>query len=755
MRTSDGKGALSRWGGFVYDHPLPVIGLSALLLVTSVVALLEGGHLAGNFAPSGQALQASRLIEQGLPQPGHTSFQLIFSSDRLTALDPAFQKAVGDALQPLTHNPRVTGIETPYTGTGISDASALVSTDGHRVLTTVYLRDDFKAATMYYPQLRAAVHSETLRVQATGDIAVSRDLDLALDRDLGRAELTSFPIALLLLVIVFGSLVSSLLPIGIGALTIVGGSAGVLLMARATDVSDVTTDLIILLGLGLAIDYSLFVISRFREELAAGRDTRQALTVVLATAGRAIVFSALTVGISLSGLLFYQGTFLPALGVAAALTVGLGIVYGLTLLPAVLSLLGPKVNWLRVRPLHPARDTAGWSALAHLVMRRPIVMGVPALFLLLVVGSPFLQLRFESNDLNFLPADAEARQAHSLLVSSFPAQSDAEIAVVVQYPSGRPLSASRVGDLYDLSRSIGRRRDVRAVRSVVDLDPTLTRAGYQALYSQASLSGPVADAVRQTVGRDFVVMDVTSRYQDGSDQVRALVRSLRSQSVLGARVLVTGTTAFNLDVIDLIQQQTPAAIAFVVGATVLVLYVMLRSLVLPLEAVAFTLLSITVSFGAMVWVFQQGHLSGLLGFTPSPIDPALPVLLFCIVFGLSMDYEVLLLSRIKEAYAEGRDNQAAIAEGMQRSGPVITSAALIAVAVFGAFTVGQVVLVKAVGLGLALAVAIDATVVRMVAVPALMRVIGELNWWAPRWMSPGSAAHQPGRTSEETGTEMP
>jgi RND superfamily putative drug exporter len=740
--SGNGSGRLwSTWAVFVCQHPWVVLLFSGVLPLGSATGVAAGGRLAGQFQPQGQALHASQVLQHELPQPGRSSFQLVFSSGTMRARDPLFRTSLLSAVEPLKHDRRVTLVETPYNA-GVASRNAMVSKDQHAALAVVYLGDEFKTASAYYPQIRAEVRSGSLQVRAAGDLAVSRDLDLALDQDLGRAELTSFPIALVLLVIVFGSLVASLLPLGVGGMTILGGTAGALLLARRTDVSDTTTDLVILLGLGLAIDYSLFVVSRFREELAAGRSTEGALVATMATAGKAITFSALTVGISLSGLLFFQGTFLPALGAAAALTVAMAIVYGMTFLPATLALLGPNVNRLRVRRLRPKPDRRFWSAMARRVMERPVVWLLPSLALLLLVGSPFLSLRLESNDLNFLQASSEARRAHAELVSQFPGQDQARIPLVVSYASGNPLSRSRVGNLYDLSRAIGARSDVSAVQGVVSLAPGMTKEDYQALYSSATLPGPAAEAKRQTVGRHIVTLEVIARDPEGSERAQQLVRALRTMSVPGGLVLVTGQTAFNVDTIDLIRSQTPLAIGFVIVITGIVLFLLLRSVVLPIKAVLLSLLSITASFGALVWIFQQGHLSSFLGFTPSPLDPVLPVLLFCIVFGISMDYEVLLLTRIREAYLREHDNRTAVAIGLQRSGPVITAAAAIAVAVFGAFTVGQVVLVKAIGLGLALAVAMDATIVRIVVVPSLMRLLGDLNWWAPPRLRSSAVHHR-------------
>jgi RND superfamily putative drug exporter len=351
---------------------------------------------------------------------------------------------------------------------------------------------------------------------------------------------------------------------------------------------------------------------------------------------------------------------------------------------------------------------------------------------LLLAGVPFLHLRFESSDLNLLPAQTEARHAQQVLVTRFPEQGYAHIAVVVRFPGQDPLSSDNVGALYDLSRSIAAQQGVLRVDSVVDVQPSLDRAAYQSLYAnRQSLPAPLQQAVRESVGRDLVVLDAVSTYDPQSEQARGLVRRIRSLPHEQGQLLVTGTTAVELEIIDLITSIAPWAIGFVIGVMYLVLLALLRSLLLPLKAVLMTVLSISASFGALVWIFQDGHLSAQLGFTPSALDPAVPVLLFCMVFGLSMDYEVLLLSRMQEAYLATRDNATAVGLGLERSGRLITGAAAIMVAVFASFATGSVVLVKAVGLGMAIAVAADATIVRCVAVPAIMRLLGRVIWWAP------------------------
>jgi RND superfamily putative drug exporter len=365
-------------------------------------------------------------------------------------------------------------------------------------------------------------------------------------------------------------------------------------------------------------------------------------------------------------------------------------------------------------------------------MRRPLVALLPALGLVLLAGSPFLHIRLAQAGITTLPPAAESRQTWDAVKRQFPAQEQTRIWVVAQFP-GTPLTADRVGALYDLDRQVQALDGVLRADSIVDLDPALTRADYQRMYGAplGSLPPAVRMAVRSTVGRDLAVLSVLTAADPTSDQARRLVRAIRALELAGGQVLVTGPTAIDLDSIDFMAARTPAAITFVVLSTLVVLFLLLGTVVLPIKAVLMNALSIAASFGALVWVFQDGHLTGLLGITPAPIDPTVPVLLFCIVFGLSMDYEVLMLTRMKEERAAGATNIQAVAAGLQRCGRLITGAAAIMILVFSAFALADVVVVKAIGLGLAIAVAVDATLVRSLIVPASMRLLGDLNWWVP------------------------
>jgi len=727
------------WGRFVYRHRWPVLIISAVLLGLSVAGILTGGTLAGNggFGANLAAGKAAKLIAaeiQPEQAPTGSGMELVFISSTLTATDPGFQSAVEQAVAPLLGDSRITRVDTPYK-LAAAARSSYISKDAHKVLVIVHFKDSSIQAQSYLSQVVDEIYPSGLQVLATGQVPINLAFNNTLEQDLQRAEYVALPITLILLVLIFASFVAALLPISVGVLAIVGGVGGTLFLARFTDVSQYAINVVTLIGLGVAIDYSLFIVNRFRDELAAGASREDAIATSMSTAGRAITFSGITVAVGLSAMLFFQGTFLASMGAAGAIVVAVAVMYGLTFLPALLSVMGPKVDRLRL-PFLGRRKPAGtgaWHSMAVWVMRRPWVVLVPALAILLVAGTPFLQLRLANGDVDQLPPSNEARQGYDTLVSDFPGQDQTTIEAVVYYPDGSPLTSDHIGAIYDLSRRLASLPYVLHVDSIVN-DPSLTRAQYQSLYSgpTSQLPSGLQQALKFGAGEHLTIIGVVTNKQYTSDEARTIVTAVRGESVPDGQVLATGGTAFDLDIVNYILERTPVAVGTVLLVTYVVLFLLTGSVILPLKAVLTNLFSISASFGAMVWIFQQGHLSQLLGFTPQSIDPSIPVILFSIVFGMSMDYEVLLISRIQEEYRRTGDNQAAVALGLEKSGRLITGAAAIMVAVFLAFALANVVIIKAIGVGLAIAIAVDATIVRILIVPSVMRILGRANWWAPR-----------------------
>ncbi|HEY6201939.1 MAG TPA: MMPL family transporter [Candidatus Limnocylindria bacterium] len=714
---------LEGWGRFVHRRRWAVLGVSLAILALSALLLAQGGDLRNpDTIPSTESGRASQLLTSELPRPtgapAGASFTLLFRSERLAVKDPAYQQAVVDALVPLRADARVTSIRTYYD----TPTPSLLSRDGHGMLAFVQLKDPRSVAEVYFEDLRALVRSDSLTILATGGLPINRDFDVILDRDLQRAEIVSLPVALILMLIVFGTVVGALVPLGVGVLAIVGGLGGVFLLTRFTDVSTYALNIVTLIGLGTSIDYSLFIVSRFREELAAGASREDALARSMGTAGRAVVFSGLTVAIGLSGLLFFEGTFLASLGLAGAIVVAVAVVYALTFLPALLAILGPRVNaWRLPFPRREQSATGLWHSIATAVMRRPLLVLVPTVAFVLAAGSPFLHIRLANADTTALPPGSESRRGYDMLVRDFPGQEQSAFPIVLYFADGDPLRSGRDAEVFALSRKIATLPDVLRVEAPFDDSGHLLPA--------AAVTGPHIAVIRVITARPA-----------SSDAARDLVRAIRAlPDPAGGEILVSGQTAFDLDTIDFVATHAVRAVAFIVVLTYMALFLLLGSVVLPLKAVLMNLLSISASFGAMVWVFVDGHLSQLMNFTPQALDPSVPVILFCIVFGLSMDYEVLLLSRIQEEYKRTGDNTHAVAEGLERSGRLITAAAAIMVAVFTGFALADVVIIKSIGLGMAVAVALDATLVRALIVPAAMRLLGGLNWWAP---GPIARAHR-------------
>ncbi len=737
----------SAWGRFVYRFRWAVLVVSVVLLAASGFVVSQGAKLqSGGFIETAESGRGSRLISKELPRSGNATFTLLYSSPTLSATDAAFRDAVQRSLEPLRADPRVDSIQSPYDPTA-ADPTAHFSRDRHAATVDVALKDPLDVASDYYGELRALVRSDTLDVQATGVVAITYGFNQVLESDLQRAETVSLPLALVLLLIVFGTFVAALLPLGVGVLAVMGGIAGMFLLARVTDVSIYAENVVTLIGLGVAIDYSLFITNRFREELHRGRTTEEAVAVALSTAGRAITFSGLTVAIGLSGMLFYQGTYLSSMGLAGAIVVASAVLYGLTFLPALLSVLERRIDLVRVPFFAPQQgDGRGlWHRIATAVMDRPVAVLIPVVAVILAIGSPFLRLHLANGDVTMLPKHEESRAAYDRLTADFPGAGQTHIEVIVRYDS-QPLTAEHVPQLVDLQKKLEALPDVQKAQSAFSLDPRLNADAYVALYTLpadrlppqlqalAAAAGPQLQAVRQQmIGPHVVLFDVVTSRAAYSDEAHDLVKAARALAAPpGSEKLVTGFSAIDLDTVGYIVDRTPAAVAYVMVATIVVLFLLLGSVVLPVKAVVMNLLSISASFGALVWVFQEGHLREQLGFTASGgIDPTLPVIMFCTLFGLSMDYEVLLLSRIQEEYARLGDNTHAVAEGLERSGRLITGAAAIMVGVFAAFGLAEILIIKALGLGMALAVAIDATLVRALVVPATMRLLGRVNWWAP------------------------
>ncbi len=561
----------------------------------------------------------------------------------------------------------------------------------------------------------------TVTVGVTGRDAVFAEVGSTIEHDLAVAELIAFPITAILLLIVFRSVISALLPLAVGGIAIVGTFLVLTVLSELTLVSIFALNLTTALGLGLSIDYALFIVSRYREERGNGHESALAVVRTVATAGRAVFFSGLTVAISLGALLVFPIAFLRSFAYAGIPVVGLAVLGAIVFLPALMALLGDRIDKLSLpRRNRTVVEGAFWSKLAHAVMARPLPIATAVIVVLLILGSPFLHIAFGLPDDRVLPASSDVRQVSDQLRDDYDSNDTGALAVVL--PGNDPITEEGAIGVYaaELSQLDGAARVDSASGIYIDGQMVLADA-------------PNADrfVVEGEAGTWLSVVPSVEPVSEEGEQLVADIRALPAPD--GEHALVGGLSAQLTDVKQGIFDRLPYALGVIVVATFILLFLMFGSVLVPAKALVVNTLSLTATFGAMVWIFQDGHFADSLGFTPTGLlDTTTPVLMFCIAFGMSMDYEVFLLSRIKEEYDRTGDNASSVAAGLAKTGRIITAAAVLISVVFLAFATSSVSFIKLFGIGLTLAVLMDATLVRATLVPAFMELAGDANWWAPK-----------------------
>ncbi|MGP4003046.1 MMPL family transporter [Streptomyces sp. 8N706] len=699
----------------------PRISLLLALLFTAL-AVVAGSGVADRMgsggweAPDAQSSYARTALERAFPA-SQPNLILLVDSGRAGVDDRAVAAEAGKLAERLGKEKSVTGVSSYWA----TRSPALRAEDGREAMITARLTGDEKATSKTLERIAPEFRGKhgPVEVSLGGPVAVRHELQTTIQDDLLRAELIALPVTLVLLVMVFGSAIAALLPLGVGIVAILGTDAVLRGITEFTDVSVFAQNLTTALGLGLAIDYALFIVRRFREELAAGAEPLPAVAATLRTAGRTVLFSALTVAVSLAAMLVFPQYFLRSFAYAGIAVVLLASAGALIVLPAALVLLGHRVNALDLRKLlrrgRPGKESGGrgWACIARLVMRRAPFFAVATTGVLVLLGLPFLGVRFGTADDRQLPSTAESHVVQQHIRDGFPGSPGGAVEVLAEGGPSAP-------ELADYSSRIS------ALPGVLRVDgPT----GQYVQGERTRKPGP-AEAARSTGSAAQISVLPEGEAVDAAGQ--DLVREIRAESP-PFRTSVTGTAAVLVDSKDAIADRLPWAVAIVTVVTLVLVFLLTGSVLIPLQAVILNALSLTAMFGAVVWVFQDGNLSGLLSFTSTgDIETTLPVLMFCVAFGLSMDYGVFLLSRIKEEYDRTGDHHGAVVFGLRRTGGLITAAAVILAVVMVAIGTSRVTNTKMLGLGIALAVLMDAMVVRSLLVPAVMRLTGRATWWAPR-----------------------
>ncbi|MGW1895332.1 MMPL family transporter [Streptomyces sp. NPDC002004] len=687
------------WTRFVTARPRFAL---LLALVLTALAVVAGSGVANRLGaggwedPAAQSTYATKALEREFPgsQP---NLLLLVDSGRASVDAPEVAAEAKRLTARLAGERDVTGVGSYWQ----TRSPELRAEDGHEALIAARITGDDKAMGETLDRIAPAFRGThgPVRVSVGGPVAVRHEMQTIIREDLTRAEMIALPITLVLLVMVFGSAVAALLPLSIGIVAILGTNAVLRGITEFTDVSVFALNLTTALGLGLAIDYALFIVRRFREELALGAGPREAVGATLRTAGRTVLFSALTVAVSLAAMLVFPQYFLRSFAYAGIAVVLLAAAAALILLPAALVLLGHRVNSLDLRRLvrrgAPRRTEAGagWARAASLVMRRAPVFAVATTVGLVLLGLPFLGVKFGTADDRQLPTGAESHVVQQHIRDGFPGSPGGGLDVLAE---GRATPAQYAAY----------RERIAGLPGVLRVD------------------GPV-------VKGDSAYFSLTPKGEAVGQGTQRLVREVRAADA-PFRTSVTGTAAVLVDSKHAIGARLPWAAGIIAVVTLLLVFLLTGSVLIPLQAVVLNALSLTAMFGAVVWVFQDGHLSGALNFTSTgDIETTLPVLMFCVAFGLSMDYGVFLLSRIKEEYDHTGDHRRSVRHGLQRTGGLITAAAVILAVVMVAIGTSRVTNTKMLGLGIALAVLMDAMIVRSLLVPAVMRLTGRATWWAP------------------------
>jgi uncharacterized membrane protein YdfJ with MMPL/SSD domain len=748
----------SAWGAFVYRfrRPIALLSIGIAIASTMLASGVTGALSAGGWTdPDSESAAVTQRLADDFGAGGGSIVAVYRGKAGDDARSAGFQTTIADSLKDLLEDERVDS----SIGYAQTQDDRFISKDGTSAYVVVRLNITDEKAVDAMDDFRALIHKPSdVTLQLTGVGPATQDQAKQSEKELIQAETVSFPFAALILILVFSSLIAAGMPLLVAALAIPTTLGGVFLAAQVTELSIYVQNVATMLGLALAIDYSLFMVSRFREELRRGRDVGTAVQITVATSGKAVTFSGLAVAVGLSGLLLFQPTALRSFGIGGALTVGASVFFALTFLPAVLGMLGPRVNALSVRALRDrirrmlgrpvgaaaeAASASRWERMAHWVMARPFAVLAPTLAFLLILGTPFLRLSQGIPDASILPPGIESREASVALTNEFQAGETSPIVVLANVP-GSPTDEANVQRILDLSVAIDQVAHIDRVEGpFADIkDPQtggeLDAAGISALFGMdrsllpAEMAGGLERLEDTYIRGSTVRLDVISPLSPLSPQGTAVVSDVRDVHVDGVTTQVGGLAASGHDFMVSQSDTIPYAIALTLGASAVILFLLFGSVVIPIKAVIMTLLSITASFGALVFIFQEGNFSNVLGFTsPGFTVAGNPIIMFSVIFGLSMDYEVLLLSRIQEAYRRTGDNTASVAEGLAKTAGVITGAALIMVSVFAAFALAESITIKSIGVGMAIAVLIDATIVRILLVPATMRLMGKWNWWAP------------------------
>ncbi|MFI5270539.1 MAG: MMPL family transporter, partial [Candidatus Saccharimonadales bacterium] len=732
---------LNTWVKIVNKRPWAVLFISIFIILTAAiygVGVFNKLSSGNDFLdPSKTSTKAYNLSRSEFPN-SQSQLLVLFENHNGTILDPSFSSEVQSYLNHIASLPHVVKVNSYYS----TGQARFVSANKTSTYVGIQLSGTDTVQKQVYTNLSnyIASHKNLATVKLGGAVAVNAQINEQITKDLKLAETISFPIVAILLLLIFGNVVAALIPLLLGGLSILCALSITRLLTEFTPMSAYVINVITLLGLGLAIDYSLFMVGRFREELRNTGSVDKALEETVKRAGRTIMFSGFTVVVSLLSLIVFPETFLHSMGLSGAAVVSCAVILSITIVPASLKLLGHRINALSLPGRNKSKVSKNdsvsgfWYRFSEYIMRKPVPILLVTLAFLLALGLPFLHARLSNPDISTLPNNFSSRQVNDALVKDYRNINTEPINIVSFESSGDPLSSANVIALNNYIKQIKQLPGVSGVDSVFTHIPPVKAQIGSASYDQLLNSKALSPVVSQYISGSYSQLNVYQSYSSQSSDAQKLVGKIRSITPPeGTTIYVGGQSAELVDLLKSLHDHIRIAGAIIFSATIILIFLLMGGLLVPLKAVVLGIISLSASFGILVWIFQSGHLTSYLPLSAyGSIDATSMVLIFAIAFGLSMDYEFFLLSRIKEEYEKTHDTTHSIAHGVQKTAGIITSAALLLISVIGLFTTSKISLIQQIGLGLAVAVAIDSTLVRMIMVPTTMRILGKANWWAPK-----------------------
>lgn len=684
--------------------------------------------------PNSESHQASKIMNDKLGY-NYNNFIVMYESSKPFDKNPQYLQEIKSSLAPLADIKLQHEIMYPDMN------PKQISKDNTKAYAVIVFKNSEAMEHDDLVAVKSAIKQPAnLKMSIGGQPIFADDTKKQTQIDLYKAEYIGTPAAIITMLLVFGSVVAASLPV------ILGGVCALIILSilyfagHYISLSVFTVNIALLLGLCLSLDYSLFIVSRFREELKKGHEVSEAIAITQMTAGQAVFFSGLAVFISLSSLLFFRINVLFSVGVGGLAAVGVAVAISIILLPAILGILNHRINYFTIIKDKKTESSGDgmWRRFVAVIVRNRIFFFTIIMAVLLIMSYPFFHVKIGISDYRILPKAWESRQVFDEFKNTFGENQLTPIIILVKSSNAKIVDSSNLNAVYDFSRQLKQDPRVSSVSSIVDIQPGFTKQQYEMLYGQpqSHLNPAIKKLLAHTTNDNITTITVTSKFANDSAETKSLVKDIRHIKLNnGLTIQVTGVAANTIDVLDSIAKTFIYAFIWTIAFTYLILLVLLRSVVLPVKAIIMNILSLCASYGILVFVFQYGYFHEFLHFEPQGmIDITLIVIIFCALFGFSMDYEVFLLSRIKEDYEESGNNLDSIGFGIEHSSKIITSAAIIVILICFSFMFADVLMVKAFGLGIAVAIFVDAFLIRTVLVPVVMAILGDWNWYLPKWL---------------------